>query len=260
MIPAAFVTAWSAQAPWPTPAQIEQDLLLSRVLIEMYQDDLLRDELVFRGGTCLHKLHLPAARRYSEDLDFVRITSSGIAPLTRAVTSLGQRLGFVVSTRITQHPKIYLRTTAADGSTLRIKVEINTHERSPAQPLITMPHIVNSPWWSGEGHVRTFTLAELIASKLRALFQRKKGRDLFDIWLALTELGLEPNEILDAYPTYAPPSLHAQRAITDLQAKMLDPSFRKDLVPLVEPWPADYDIDNAGQLVIDLLLSRIPRS
>jgi hypothetical protein len=85
LIPTAFVTAWTARSPWPTPAQVEQDLLLSRVLIEISQDDYLGDELVFRGGTCLGKLHLPIARRYSEDLDFVRTTSSGIAPLTSAL-------------------------------------------------------------------------------------------------------------------------------------------------------------------------------
>lgn len=260
MIPEAFVTAWSARAPWPSPRQVEQDLLLSRVLIEIYQDDFLRDELVFRGGTCLHKLHLPVPRRYSEDLDFVRTTSSGIAPLTQSVTALGERLGFDVSTRIGQHPKIYLRTTATDGSMLRIKVEINTHERSPAQPLISMPHVVDSPWWSGQGDIITFTPAELVATKIRALFQRKKGRDLFDLWLALTELDLDPANILDAYPTYAPPELTAKRAITDLHAKLLDPSFRTDIAPLIDPWPSDYDIDTAGQLVTDLLLSRIPHS
>lgn len=260
MIPTAFVTAWSARAPWPTPAQVEQDLLLSRVLIEISQDDYLGDELVFRGGTCLHKLHLPIARRYSEDLDFVRTTSSGIAPLTSAVTMLGERLGFTVSTRISQQPKIYLRTTAADGTALRIKVEINTQERSPAQPLILMAHEVDSPWWSGQGQVLTFTPAELVATKIRALFQRKKGRDLFDLWLALTELNLDPDDILNAYPTYAPSGLSAKRAISDLQAKVLDPTFRTDLAPLIEPWPADYDIDAAGQLVADLLLRRIPPS
>jgi predicted nucleotidyltransferase component of viral defense system len=169
VIPAAFVTAWSARAPWPTSAQVEQDLLLSRVLIEMYRDDFLRDELVFRGGTCLHKLHLPTPRRYSEDLDFVRTTSSGIAPLTQAVTSLGGRLGFDVSTRISQHPKINLRTNAADGSTLRIKIEINTHERSPARPMISIPHVVDSPWWSGQGDIITFTPAELVDQDPRPL-------------------------------------------------------------------------------------------
>lgn len=260
MIPAAFVTAWSARAPWPSPAQVEQDLLLSRVLIEIYQDDFLRDELVFRGGTCLHKLHLPTPRRYSEDLDFVRMTSSGIAPLTQAVTALGERLGFEVSTRISQHPKIYLRTTASDGTALRIKVEVNTHERSPAQPLISVPHVVDSPWWLGQGDIITFTPAELVSTKIRALFQRKKGRDLYDLWLALTELNLDPDDILDAYPTYAPPGLTAKRAIADLEAKVLNPSFRTDIAPLIDPLSDDYDIDSAARMVIDLLLGRIPRS
>jgi predicted nucleotidyltransferase component of viral defense system len=226
----------------------------------MYQDDYLSNELVFRGGTCLHKLHLPTPRRYSEDLDFVRTTSSGIAPLTKIVTALGERLGFEVSTRISQHPKIYLRTTAADGTTLRIKVEINTHERSPARPLISMPHVIDSPWWSGRGDIITFAPAELVSTKIRALFQRKKGRDLFDLWLALTELNLDPDDILEAYPTYAPPGLTAKRAISDLRTKTLDPTFRTDIAPLIDPWPSDYDIDTAGQLVTDLLLSRIPRS
>lgn len=260
MIPAAFVTAWSIRAPWPSPVQVEQDLLLSRVLIEMYQDDFLRDELVFRGGTCLHKLHLTTPRRCSEDLDFVRTTSSGIAPLTTAVTSLGERLGFDVSTRISQHPKIYLRTSATDGSVLRIKVEINTHERAPARPLISVPHVVDSPWWSGRSDIITFTPAELVSSKIRALFQRKKGRDLFDLWLALTELNLDPDDILEAYPAYAPPDLTANRAIADLQTKMLDPAFRTDIVPLIEPWPRGYDIETAGHMIIDVLLSRLPRS
>lgn len=260
MIPTAFVTAWSTRAPWPSPAQVEQDLLLSRVLIEIYNDDFLRDELVFRGGTCLHKLHLASPRRYSEDLDFVRTTSSGIAPLTRAVTSLGETLGFDVSTRISQHPKIHLRTTAADGSPLRIKVEINTHERSPARALISMPHVVDSPWWSGRGEIITFTPAELVSTKIRALFQRKKGRDLFDLWLGLTDLNLDPDDVLEAYATYAPHGLTSKRAIADLQAKILDPTFRTDIAPLIDPWPRDYDIDAAAQLVIDLLLSRIPRS
>ena len=59
MIPAAAITPWSVSAPWPTRAQAEQDLLLSRLIVELASDPYLRDELIFRGGTCLHKLHLP---------------------------------------------------------------------------------------------------------------------------------------------------------------------------------------------------------
>jgi hypothetical protein len=60
--------AWRSKAPWPNPVQIEQDLLLSRLMIEIARDEMLGPELVMRGGTCMHKLHLPAPLRYSEDL------------------------------------------------------------------------------------------------------------------------------------------------------------------------------------------------
>jgi predicted nucleotidyltransferase component of viral defense system len=51
---------------------------LSRLTVEIAKDSLLGDELVIRGGTCLHKLHLAQPLRYSEDLDYVRRTRSGI--------------------------------------------------------------------------------------------------------------------------------------------------------------------------------------
>ena len=88
--------------------QIEQDLLLSRLIVEIANDDYLGDELVFRGGTCLHKLHAPEPLRYSGDLDYVRSAGGGIRDLTRAVTQIGDRLGMDVRTRITEHPKMFL--------------------------------------------------------------------------------------------------------------------------------------------------------
>lgn len=54
--------------------------------------------------------------------------------------------------------------------------------------------------------------------------------------------------------------INAKRAIADLQAKVFDPTFRADFTPLINPWPIDYDIVVAGQMVIDQLLSRIPNS
>lgn len=78
MIPAAAITEWGRRVAWPTLEQVEQDLLLSRLIVEIATDDYLGGELVFRGGTCLHKLHAPAPLRYSEDLDYVRTTQGGI--------------------------------------------------------------------------------------------------------------------------------------------------------------------------------------
>jgi predicted nucleotidyltransferase component of viral defense system len=67
MIPSMNITAWSTVAPWPAMRQIEQDLIISRALVDIFSDTMLAEELRFRGGTALNKLHFPKPLRYSED-------------------------------------------------------------------------------------------------------------------------------------------------------------------------------------------------
>lgn len=76
MIPYQSIIAWGNVVPWVEMRQIEQDLIISRVLVEKFSDSMLRDELRFRGGTALNKLHFLKPSHYSEDIDLVR-TSSG---------------------------------------------------------------------------------------------------------------------------------------------------------------------------------------
>ena len=56
MIPRAHVTAWRATAPWPDDSQVEQDLVVSRALVDMFSGEDLARAMAFRGGTALHKL------------------------------------------------------------------------------------------------------------------------------------------------------------------------------------------------------------
>jgi len=87
MIPRAHITAWRRYAPWSTDSQVEQDLVLSRVLVEIYSDPVLSSSLAFRGGTALHKLFLTPAARYSEDIDLVKIEAGAIGPVMTALRS-----------------------------------------------------------------------------------------------------------------------------------------------------------------------------
>jgi predicted nucleotidyltransferase component of viral defense system len=212
---------------------------------------------VFRGGTALHKLHLPAARRYSEDLDYVRSTAGGIGPILDRLKDIGRSAGFAANSQMGQHPKVVWRTIAESGSPLRVKVEINTHERSPALPLAHLLFQVESAWWSGQAKVATFQPPELVATKIRALYQRSKGRDLFDLWLAMTTLKLDPHDVLSAFAPYRPDGLTRPRAVANLRAKLADQQFRNDLTPLAAPVPGGYDIDQAANLVIDQLLDHL---
>jgi hypothetical protein len=92
VIPRADIVEWRAFAPWKNDAQVEQDLILSRLIVELFRDPLIRIGLLFRGGTALHKLFLPPAARYSEDLDLVQRTPSPIGPVISAIRSIGDAL------------------------------------------------------------------------------------------------------------------------------------------------------------------------
>lgn len=182
MITDADIAHWRSHVPWVDPDQVEQDLVLSRVIVEIANDPVLGPELVFRGGTCFHKLWLDRPWRYSEDLDYVRTTAGGVGDIPTALRSIGERVMFErVNTAIGQHPKARFRSTFATGGPMTVKIEINTYERSPSRPIVQRSFGVDNPWFTGEAAVSTFDLTELIATKIRGLFQRKKGRDLFDL-------------------------------------------------------------------------------
>lgn len=72
MITEAELAHWRAMVLWSPDTQVEHDLVLSRLIVEFARHPLLGDALVFRGGTCFHRLWLDRPWRYSEDLDYVR--------------------------------------------------------------------------------------------------------------------------------------------------------------------------------------------
>jgi predicted nucleotidyltransferase component of viral defense system len=72
MIPSNVIKAWSNVAPCISDEQIEQDLIICRAVVEIFNNEFLAENLVFRGGTALHKLYLQPQPRYSEDIDLVQ--------------------------------------------------------------------------------------------------------------------------------------------------------------------------------------------
>lgn len=85
MIPRALIIEWKEQAPWPLNEQVEHDLVLSKVICELYSDAMLSEHLVFRGGTALNKLYFEKSARFSEDLDFVQMHPGPIGPIINMI-------------------------------------------------------------------------------------------------------------------------------------------------------------------------------
>jgi predicted nucleotidyltransferase component of viral defense system len=81
MIPRDFITAWRAEVPWIPDFQVEQDLVISRALVEIFSHPALSKALAFRGGTALNKLYLKPPARYSEDIDLVQVQAGPAGPL-----------------------------------------------------------------------------------------------------------------------------------------------------------------------------------
>lgn len=78
MLPRRYIDEWKEFAPWPEDAQVEQDLIIEKSLLELFADSFLQERLAFRGGTAIHKLFLKPQVRYSEDIDLVQIRSEPI--------------------------------------------------------------------------------------------------------------------------------------------------------------------------------------
>ena len=249
------ITTWGIDHPWPENNQIEQDLLLSKAICEIASNELLKDELVLRGGTAFHKLFMPTPYRYSEDLDYVRTKAGGIGDVMKELTALGKRNGFFVNTKIGVFPKVYWRYTSDNGIPSKIKIEINTFERSPHFECIYKEHIVDSTYYVGHANVKTLEVEELIASKIRALYQRTKGRDLYDIYLALEYLNIDINKVSEAFPVYKPDNLTRELLLKNIDLKLSDTQFINDMNNLLRYDAPFYDALIAGKIVKNKLLS-----
>ncbi|MAE71132.1 MAG: hypothetical protein CME06_11785 [Gemmatimonadetes bacterium] len=263
MIPRANITAWRTAAPWPDNTQVEQDLLLSRALVAMHERPAVGEHAVFRDGTALHKLFFDPPGRYSEDIDLVQREAGPIGGLIDAIReALDPWLGKPKWKQGEGRFTLYYRfdTTFVPVVRMRLKVEINTREHFSVLGLLRREYTVANPWFSGEADVTTYSLAELLGTKMRALYQRKKGRDLFDLWLALTEQDVDPNEIVRCFTDYmAFVDTAATRAQfeANMAAKLDDALFVDDIAPLLRP-DLEYDTGRAWDVVHESLVRRLP--
>lgn len=262
MISRAHITAWRAKAPWPSDAQVEQDLVLSRALVEIFADDSLAKSLAFRGGTALHKLILPSPGRYSEDIDLVQMQPGPIGSALNAIRgTLDPWLG-KPSWKLNQgRATLVYRfdTTALPTQLLRLKIEINTREHFAVLGLQQQRFAVDSPWFAGSSQITTYALEELLGTKLRALYQRKKGRDLYDLWLALTVRDIDDQKIIECFNRYlehgGDPVSRAQFE-ANLAAKIDTVAFRDDIVPLLAAGSSFVPIEGAT-LIHQRLITRL---
>lgn len=204
MIPANEIKAWSNVVPWITDEQIEQDLVICRSLVEIFSNKFLAEHLVFRGGTALHKLYLQPQARYSEDIDLVQ---KKVGPIKDIITQLQKCMSFLGESTVKQKANnntlVYrFNSESVTPISLRLKIEINCREHFSVLGYTTKEFSVNNGWFKGSCDILTYQLEEMIGTKVRALYQRRKGRDLYDLYKALTLSNLNIEQVITCYKEY----------------------------------------------------------
>jgi predicted nucleotidyltransferase component of viral defense system len=125
---------------------------------------------------------------------------------------------------------------------------------------------VNNPWFAGVAAVPTFSRPEILATKLRALLQRNKGRDLFDLSHALDVFdGLDKNRVVECLGQYLRTSqtpISRAEAEQRMFAKLNNLGFLTDLRPLLAAEQAarltDDTVKQAFTKIFSSLIALIP--
>ncbi len=266
MIPRDFITAWRAEALWIEDAQVEQDLVISKALVDIFSNPVLKDALAFRGGTALYKLFLKPAARYSEDIDLVQVNAEPAGDIMTALRD--------VLTPWLDHSPRYKQSEGrvtfrfrfpsedAPPLPLTLKVEINTREHFAVHGLQDIPFAVQSRWFEGNCAIPSYGLNELLGTKLRALYQRRKGRDLFDLAVALDHKDSDPDKVIETFQAYME---HGGHDVTrtqfeeNLAAKLQNRQFAADIGPLLRDG-YEWDLQAMAAKVSEQLVTLLPDS
>lgn len=263
MIPASYIQEWSTKAPWPDSRQVEQDLIITRALCDLFNSPALAGKIAFRGGTAINKLLFRQPLRYSEDIDLVQIQPEPIGTTVDAIRDALSWLG-----KCNRHQAghsmhlVFKFVPEADlETTLKLKVEINTREHENLYGIKQYPFEIDSSWHQAKTEILSFEPEELFGTKLRALLQRRKNRDLFDLHEGLKQLSMDSNKLIACFEHYlALEGTPITRAVAEQRMlEKLRRSLTEDIAPLL---PAgvqfnDDDAMNAFKNVWTELVARI---
>jgi predicted nucleotidyltransferase component of viral defense system len=248
LIPASYIQEWSSKAPWPDSRQVEQDLIISRVLCDLFNSPVLAGKIAFRGGTAINKLLFRQPLRYSEDIDLVQTQPEPIGATIDAVRDALAWLGDCHRHQAghSMHLVFKFAPEADPDTPLKLKVEINTREHESRYGIKQYPFEIDSRWHQAKTGIASFEPEELFGTKLRALLQRRKNRDLFDLHEGLRQLSMDTEKLIACFEHYlAQEGMPITRA--NAEQRMLEKlrrSLTDDIAPLL-PAGIRFDDDAA---------------
>lgn len=173
-------------------------------MCDLFNAPALKGKIAFRGGTAINKLLFTQPLRYSEDIDLVQTQAEPIGTTVDAIRDTLSWLGKCNREQAGHSMHLIFKITpeADTRATLKLKVEINTREHDNFFGPKSYPFVVESEWYRGETEITSFEPEELFGTKLRALLQRRKNRDLFDLYHGLDQLAMDVDKLVSCFDHY----------------------------------------------------------
>ncbi len=217
-------------------------------MCDLFSSPRLQGRIAFRGGTAINKLLFSSPLRYSEDLDLVQTQSEPIGGIIDGVREALSWLGKCSRDHASQTMHMVFKFKPESGGTpLKVKIEINTREHQSLHGVKAYPLEVNSDWHHAKADISSFEPEELFATKLRALLQRHKNRDLFDLNEGLLRLNLDCDKLISCFHHYLNQEGHpiTRPIAEERMLKKLNQSLTEDVAPLL---PAGVSFDDAAAI------------
>lgn len=178
-------------------ATVERDYVLGWILWAIGSQKNIKDQWIFKGGTCLKKCFMKNWR-FSEDLDFTILPESHFdfnylndsvgAMLSKIQSKSGIDFS-VMQPAVKLRPgeksaeiRIYFRSiTGMKHSPLSIKIDLTLSEPVITTPVSRKIEHSYSDKLPDPAEVLCYSFPELFAEKIRALMERTRPRDLYDV-------------------------------------------------------------------------------
>ena len=149
-------------------------------------------EMALKGGTGIRKAFLEGYR-FSDDLDFTLLGDYSIddveGRVRDAVIAAGRESGIAFEEAIKfaevengYRGSVYFRILRGAGSPLKVRLDLTLRDNELVLLPLEMRAILHPYSDVLEGEVLSYSLVEVFAEKMRALFERTRPRDLYDVW------------------------------------------------------------------------------
>lgn len=173
-----------------SPEVIENDYLVEMVLREISCSISLKDKLIFRGGTCLHKVYFDSYR-FSEDIDFVSVPGCDLSALIRetegvisCIRAAGASLSVSGAERERERAQIFLSYDIVPEirkNQKKLKIDLCITDEMPAYKTLPLKFI-HDDFKEGAFTIKACIPEAVAADKMsRTMGINKEARDLYDI-------------------------------------------------------------------------------